>query len=76
MNLEELSLTELREKAKEEGIKSTSKFKKEELISILKEKINDNRKNNWVQVGYNPKTDKVLVESPNGGYNIEIVKVA
>ena len=38
MNLEDLSLTELREKAKEEGIKSTTKFKKEELISILKEK--------------------------------------
>ena len=43
MDLEELSLTELREKAKEEGIKSTSKFKKEELISILKEKMNDKK---------------------------------
>ena len=42
MNLEDLSLTELRDKAKEEGIKSTSKFKKEELISILKEKLGDN----------------------------------
>ena len=42
MNLEDLSLTELREKAKEEGIKSTSKFKKDELISILKEKLDDN----------------------------------
>ena len=38
MELEELSLTELKEKAKSEGIKNTSKFKKEELISILKEK--------------------------------------
>jgi len=37
MDLEELSLTELREKAKEAGIKSATKFKKEELISILKE---------------------------------------
>ena len=43
MDLEDLSLTELREKAKEEGIKSTSKFKKEELISILKEKMNDKK---------------------------------
>ena len=43
MELEELSLIELREKAKEEGIKSTSKFKKEELISILKEKMNDKK---------------------------------
>ena len=25
--------------------------------------FDDNRKNNWVQVGYNPKTDKVSVES-------------
>ena len=38
MELEELSLTELKEKAKNEGIKNTSKFRKEELISILKEK--------------------------------------
>ena len=37
MDLEELSLTELREKAKDAGIKSATKFKKDELISILKE---------------------------------------
>lgn len=37
MDLEELSLTELREKAKDVGIKSATKFKKDELISILKE---------------------------------------
>ena len=42
MELEELSLIELREKAKEEGIKNTAKFKKEELISILKEKLGEN----------------------------------
>ena len=46
MELEGLSLTELRERAKEAGIKNSSKFKKEELISILNEengtqKIND-----------------------------------
>lgn len=41
MDLDNLSLTELREQAKEAGIKSTSKFKKEELISILKEKLGD-----------------------------------
>ena len=39
MELEGLSLAELREKAKNEGIKNTSKFKKEEIISILKEKL-------------------------------------
>ena len=44
MELEELSLTELREMAKKEGIKNSSKFKKNELISILKEKdIEDNK---------------------------------
>lgn len=37
MDLEELSLTELREKVKDAGIKSATKFKKDELISILKE---------------------------------------
>lgn len=43
MNLEELSLSELRDKAKEEGIKNIAKFKKEELISILKEEIGENK---------------------------------
>jgi len=43
MELEKLSLTELREKAKEEGIKNISKFKKEELISILEEKLSEEK---------------------------------
>jgi len=42
MELEDLSLAELREKAKKEGIKNISKFKKEELMSILKEELDDN----------------------------------
>ena len=37
MNLNDLSLSELKEKAKEEGIKNISKFKKDELINILSE---------------------------------------
>ena len=37
MEFEGLSLTELREKAKEAGIKNYTKFKKEELIAVLKE---------------------------------------
>lgn len=45
MELEELSLIELREKAKDEGIKNTTKFKKEELISILKEKLGQDKPN-------------------------------
>ena len=44
MELQELSLTELREKAKDEGIKNISKFKKEELVSILEEKLSNNIK--------------------------------
>ena len=55
MELEELSLTELKEKAKSEGIKNTSEFKKEELISILKEKSGQEEtdtaeKNNFKEV--------------------------
>lgn len=42
MKLEELTLIELREKAKDEGIKNPTKFKKDELISILKEKMSEN----------------------------------
>ena len=37
MNIEELSLAELKEYAKEKGIKNISKIKKEDLISALKE---------------------------------------
>ena len=43
MGLEELSLMELREKAKNAEIKNVSKFKKDELISILKEKLEENQ---------------------------------
>ena len=41
MELQELSLAELRERAKNEGLKNTSKFKKEDLISILREKMSE-----------------------------------
>lgn len=44
MNLDELSLAELKEKAKEEGLKNISKFKKEELINILAEHIQTEHK--------------------------------
>ena len=37
MGLEDLSLIELREKAKEKGLKNLSKLKKDELISLLEE---------------------------------------
>ena len=37
MNLENYTLVELRQLAKEKGIKNTSKLKKEELIQLLTE---------------------------------------
>ncbi len=43
MNFHDLSLAELKEKAKQEGIKNVSKFKKEELISILNEHLEDEK---------------------------------
>lgn len=55
MNLEELSLAELKEKAKEEGLKNISKFKKEELINILSEHMQASEKTNT--------TEKFLEES-------------
>ena len=36
MNIEEYTLVELRQLAKEKGIKNVSKLKKEELIGLLK----------------------------------------
>ena len=41
MELEDLSLTELKEQAKEKGIKNISKLKKEELIELLSEEDNN-----------------------------------
>ena len=37
MGLEDLSLLELKEKAKEKGLKNLSKLKKEEIINLLNE---------------------------------------
>lgn len=45
MNLEEFSLSELRELAKNKDIKGYSKYKKSELIDLL----NENRKNNIIE---------------------------
>ena len=66
MELEELSLTELRDKAKELGIKNIAKFKKDELISILKEESKDN---NVVQADTTEKSDfkEVITEE---GYKL------
>ena len=44
VNLEELSLAELKEIAKEKEIKNISKLKKDELIEVLSE--NDNKETN------------------------------
>ena len=46
MNLEELSLSELKDKAKERGLKKISKLKKEEIISILNSEKKEDTVNN------------------------------
>ena len=49
MGLEDLSLLELKDKAKEKGLKNVSKLKKEELISLLNE--TENIQTNNEQIG-------------------------
>ena len=46
MNLEECTLVELRQLAKERGIKSVSKLKKDELITMLSANENNDISNN------------------------------
>ena len=46
MDFENLNLTELKEKAKEMGLKNTSKLKKEDLLSLLTEKEEENKPTN------------------------------
>ena len=52
MELEELSISELKAKAKEKGIKNISKLKKEELISLLKSDINSTETKGTTEGGY------------------------
>ncbi len=52
MELENLSLTDLKAEAKERGIKNISKLKKEELISLLKEDNNNTSTTNSSEGGY------------------------
>ena len=59
MDLEDLSLTDLRAKAKEKGLKNISKMKKDELILLLKENNDnlitskiENKKSNSTDGGY------------------------
>ena len=63
MNLEELSLSELRELAKNKGIKGYSKYKKNELIEILNK--NNSEENEIVE-----KTEENIVVDGNTSYKI------
>ena len=63
MNLEELSLSELRELAKNKGIKGYSKYKKSELIEILNK--NNSEENEIVE-----KTEENIVVDGNTSYKI------
>ncbi len=63
MNLEELSLSELRELAKNKGIKGYSKYKKSELIEILNK--NNSEENKIVE-----KSEENIVVDGNTSYKI------
>ena len=52
MELENLSLSDLKAKAKEEGIKNISKLKKDELISLLSEKSKTSEKKSTAENTY------------------------
>ena len=63
MNLEDYSLSELRELAKNKNIKGYSKYKKSELIDLLKENATDNSENK------KENTENIVTES-NTSYKI------
>ena len=67
MNLEECTLVELRQLAKERGIKSVSKLKKDELITML-----SSNENNDISNDTNVKTrESILSKEDNKIYNSE-----
>lgn len=68
MNLNDLSLSELKEKAKEEGLKNISKFKKEELINILSEHMeSENNESSYVKASEESNFKEVTTED---GYKL------
>lgn len=76
MDLENYTLVELRQLAKEKGIKNTSKMKKEELIEILK-KLEDSSENTYsneetYEVNYieTDVTSETISDSSNGTYKL------
>ena len=68
MNLEEKSINELKEIAKEKGIKNISKLKKQELLEILDNSINEENNENILNNNLdNKEDDKKVIE---GNYTI------
>ena len=70
MNLEEYTLVELRQLAKEKGVKNVSKLKKDELIELLSDKSfqtieNKTAKEDKIQINSNEN-----VKDLSGGYKI------
>ena len=51
MNYEEFTLVELRQMAKNKGIKNVSKLKKEELMEELNSNNNENMTNTKIELG-------------------------
>ena len=72
MNFENCTLVELRQLAKEKGITNVSKLKKDELITILSENMNDNtaQEEKINEVGQLDSAKIEITEQSNNGYKI------
>jgi len=70
MNFDKLSLSELKEYAKENGIRNISKIKKEDLISALKELENENIAIDNEDVAYARKDKKSQDIDTSDGYKL------
>ncbi len=76
MNIEKMTLVELRQLAKEKGIKYVTKLKKEELISLLQENVepsyNEEKKENVEESNKAPNTlqEGPKVYAPQGIYKV------
>jgi transcription termination factor Rho len=70
MNFEEYTLVELRQLAKEKGIKNVSKLKKEELIELLSDISVQNIENKVVKEENIQEPANETVKDTTGGYKI------
>lgn len=71
MNLEELSSLELKELAKQYKLKNISKYKKNELIDVLKEYMNNNEKEDETAINKVEETDSTYKLTNDGDFIVE-----